>query len=44
MTTQALCSALTAGGEVEAEAVVHEDPAVLCLRRARALPFVMGMA
>jgi hypothetical protein len=46
MTTQLPCSAVAttlAGGD-EAEAVVHEEPAVLRLRRARPLPYAMGIA
>lgn len=48
MTAQEPCSAvamtLAAGGEEGAEAVVHEDPAVLRLRRAMPLPPAMGIA
>lgn len=47
MTAQEPCSAVAttlAGGEAEAEAVVHEDPAVLRLRRAMPLPPAMGIA
>ena len=48
MTVQEPCSAvattLAAGGEAGAEAVVQEDPAVLCLRRAMPLPPAMGIA
>lgn len=48
MTAQEPCSAvamtLAVGGEEGAEAVVHEDPAVLRLRRAMPLPPAMGIA
>ena len=48
MTVQEPCSAvattLAAGGEAGTDAVVQEDPAVLRLRRAMALPPAMGIA